>query len=85
MPKLNCDGERVTVPEAAKMLDISQKKLKKFMRDGKLPIGIYDETENEGGCSGYYIYRGRIQAYLNGFDISTLSVLLKSLNMEAKE
>ena len=66
--KVNYTGDRITVGEAAEMLSMNPQRVRVLMQRGKLPIGIADRTEGDKSYT-YYIYRGRVTAFLNGLDL----------------
>jgi len=67
--KANYTGERISVGEAAKMLSMSEQSVKILMQRGKLPIGNALKTKS---VYAYFIYKGRVEAYLKGADLINL-------------
>lgn len=71
--KVNYRGERISVGEAAEMLSMNEQKLRVMMQKGKLPIGVADKEETSNNYS-YYIYRGRVNSYLQGLALTPVSI-----------
>lgn len=68
--KINYEGDRISVDEAAEILNMNKQKLRILMQKGKLPIGVAYKSEQKGGDSySYYIYKWRVMAYMKGLDI----------------
>ena len=67
--KVNYTGDRISVSEAAEILSMNEQKVRVLMQRGKLPIGIADRSEEDKSYT-YYIYRGRVTAFLNGLDLN---------------
>ncbi len=68
--KVNCTGDHISVSEAAEMLSMNPQRERVLMQRGKLPIGIVDRSEGDKSYT-YYIYRGRVTAFLNGLDLNS--------------
>lgn len=67
--RVNYSENRISVGEAAEMLGMSEQKVRVLMQRGKLPIGIADRSEEDKSYT-YYIYKGRVMAFLNGQDLN---------------
>jgi len=64
--KMNYSGERISVEEAAKMLSMIKRTVQVLMQREKLPIGNALKVKD---TYTYFIYKGRVEAYLKGFDM----------------
>lgn len=63
------DNERISVPEAARLLEIGQDEVRAWLRSKNgAPWGVY--VRQDGKKQGrYIIYRSRILAYINAEDM----------------
>lgn len=77
--KRNYSENRISIGEAAEMLGMGDQTVRRQMQIEKLPIGIADKSEKAANNYTYYIYKGRVTAYMKGMDIA-LELLEKSLS-----
>lgn len=67
--KVNYKNGRISVSEAAEMLDMTEETVRSLMAAGKLPIGIVDKSKKSERNNSYYIYKARVLAFKCGFDL----------------
>ena len=74
--KINYKNDRISVGEAAEMLGMSKNSVQILMQREKLPIGSALKVKNN---YNYFIYKGRVEAYLKGLDLSIADMQVRKL------